>query len=209
MPYATGETPEVGDYVKNQWEQPGRVTRVHFAQDEEDLICIRWDDEGLKLLFFLCLRINASLQKNCVTCASHKPAACNRQLDSWGALYLVRGRQLLGHAPLVFAIASRTSGICIRSHTLSLNEATPTSLVSMAPHSSTPIASPSWPPPLRTSHRLTKLLPQSLLWTWKSGMRKAVSTILVTRPMLTGRAGDVAGEGFAKKRGSRVSVKCF
>ena len=52
-------------------------------------------------------------------------------------------------------------------------------------------------------------LPQSLLWTWKSGMRKALSTILVTRPMLTGRAGDVAGEGFAKKRGSRVSVKCF
>ncbi len=49
MPYATGETPEVGDYVK--WEQPGTVTRVHFAQDEEDLICIRWDDEGLKLLF--------------------------------------------------------------------------------------------------------------------------------------------------------------
>jgi len=77
-----------------------------------------------------------------VTCASHKPAACNRQLDSWGALYLVRGRQLLGHAPLVFAIASRTSGICIRSHTLSLNGATPTSLVSMAPQSSTPIASP-------------------------------------------------------------------
>ena len=51
MPYATGQTPEVGDYVKNQWEQRGTVTRVHFAQDEEDLICIRWDDEGLKLLF--------------------------------------------------------------------------------------------------------------------------------------------------------------
>ena len=51
MPYVGGETPEVGDYIKNQWEQPGRVTRVHFAQDEEDLICIRWDDEGLKLLF--------------------------------------------------------------------------------------------------------------------------------------------------------------
>ena len=45
------KTPEVGDYVKNQWEQRGTVTRVHFAQDEEDLICIRWDDEGLKLLF--------------------------------------------------------------------------------------------------------------------------------------------------------------
>lgn len=34
MPYATGETPEIGDYIKNQWEQPGTVTRVHFAQDE-------------------------------------------------------------------------------------------------------------------------------------------------------------------------------
>jgi hypothetical protein len=41
------------------------------------------------------------------------------------------------------------------------------------------------------------------------GMRKALSTILVTGPMLTRRAGDVAGEGFAKTRGSRVNVKCF
>jgi hypothetical protein len=55
----------------------------------------------------------------------------------------------------------------------------------------------------------SKLLLQSLLWTWKSGMRKALSIILVTGPMLTRRAGAVAAEGFAKKRGSRVSVKCF
>ena len=80
------------------------------------------------------------------------------------------------------AIASQTSRICSRSRTLSLNKATPTSLVSMAPLTLTPIASPSWPPPLRTSQRLTKLLPQSLLWTWKFGMRKALSTILVTGP---------------------------
>jgi hypothetical protein len=26
MPYASGETPKVGDYVKNQWEQLGTVT---------------------------------------------------------------------------------------------------------------------------------------------------------------------------------------
>jgi hypothetical protein len=51
MPYATGETPEVGDYIKNQWEQPGTVTRVHFAQDEEERVCVRWDDGGLELLF--------------------------------------------------------------------------------------------------------------------------------------------------------------
>jgi hypothetical protein len=51
MPYASGETLGVGDYIKSQWEQPGTGTRVHFAQDEEDLICIRWHDEGLKPLF--------------------------------------------------------------------------------------------------------------------------------------------------------------
>jgi hypothetical protein len=51
MPYATGETPEVGDYIKNRWEQPGTVTRVHFSQDEEERICVRWDDGGLELLF--------------------------------------------------------------------------------------------------------------------------------------------------------------
>jgi hypothetical protein len=28
MPYAGGETPVMGDYVKNKWEQPGTVTRV-------------------------------------------------------------------------------------------------------------------------------------------------------------------------------------
>jgi hypothetical protein len=51
MPYATGETPEIGDYIKNEWEQPGTVTRVHLAQDEEERICIRWVDGGLELLF--------------------------------------------------------------------------------------------------------------------------------------------------------------
>ncbi len=33
MPYAGGETPEIGDYVKNQWQQPGTVIGVHAAQD--------------------------------------------------------------------------------------------------------------------------------------------------------------------------------
>ena len=43
MPYASGETPKVGDYVKNQWEQPGTVTRVHAAQDEQERVCIMWE----------------------------------------------------------------------------------------------------------------------------------------------------------------------
>ena len=45
VPYATGEIPEVGDYVKNQWGQLGTVTRVRFAPNEEERICIRQDDE--------------------------------------------------------------------------------------------------------------------------------------------------------------------
>jgi len=51
MPYATGETPEIGDYIKNHWEQPGTVKRVHSAHDEEERICISWDDGGVELLF--------------------------------------------------------------------------------------------------------------------------------------------------------------
>ena len=51
MPYASGEMPKVGDYVKNQWEQPGTVTRVHAAQDEQERVCIMWKDGGICLLF--------------------------------------------------------------------------------------------------------------------------------------------------------------
>jgi uncharacterized protein (TIGR00369 family) len=49
MPYTGGETPEVGDHVKNQWEQPGTVTAVHVAQDDQERISIRWDDGGVDL----------------------------------------------------------------------------------------------------------------------------------------------------------------
>lgn len=49
MSYATGETPAVGDYVKNQWEQPGTVTRVHATQDGQERISVRWDDGGVDL----------------------------------------------------------------------------------------------------------------------------------------------------------------
>jgi uncharacterized protein (TIGR00369 family) len=49
MPYTSGETPEVGDYVKNQWEQPGTVTAVHAAKGGQEQISIRWDDGGVDL----------------------------------------------------------------------------------------------------------------------------------------------------------------
>ena len=50
MPYATGETPEVGDYVKNKYEQPGTVTKVQVVHGE-DRIRVMWDDGGIELPF--------------------------------------------------------------------------------------------------------------------------------------------------------------
>jgi hypothetical protein len=47
MPHASGETPEVGDYVKNKWEQPGAVTAVNAASGEHELVSTRWDDGGV------------------------------------------------------------------------------------------------------------------------------------------------------------------
>jgi uncharacterized protein (TIGR00369 family) len=49
MPYTSGETPEVGDYVKNNWEQPGTVTAVHATQGGHEQVSIRWDDGGVEL----------------------------------------------------------------------------------------------------------------------------------------------------------------
>ena len=51
MPYASGEVPFVGDYVKNQWEQPGTVLEVCLAGGNflHDQISVRWDDGGTDL----------------------------------------------------------------------------------------------------------------------------------------------------------------
>ena len=47
MPYATGEIPVPGDYVKNDLEQPGTVTRLRMASNGDDFVSIRWDDGGV------------------------------------------------------------------------------------------------------------------------------------------------------------------
>ncbi len=49
MPYTSGEIPEVGDYVKNKWEQPGTVTAVHALMSGYEQVSIRWDDGGIDL----------------------------------------------------------------------------------------------------------------------------------------------------------------
>ena len=47
MPYASGEVPVPGDYVKNQWEQSGTVIRVSVASNGEESVTVRWDDGGV------------------------------------------------------------------------------------------------------------------------------------------------------------------
>ncbi len=47
MPYVGGETPVPRDYVKNQSEQPGIVTRVRVDSNGDEFVSIRWDDGGL------------------------------------------------------------------------------------------------------------------------------------------------------------------
>jgi hypothetical protein len=51
VPYASGEVPIVGDYIKNQWEQPGTVLEVSLARGSilHDQISVRWDDGGTDL----------------------------------------------------------------------------------------------------------------------------------------------------------------
>jgi hypothetical protein len=36
MPYIGGETPKLGDYVKNQYEQPGTVKRLDRAKKDKE-----------------------------------------------------------------------------------------------------------------------------------------------------------------------------
>ena len=51
VPYTSGEVPVVGDYVKNQWDQPGTVLEVCLAAGNflHDQISVRWDDGGTDL----------------------------------------------------------------------------------------------------------------------------------------------------------------
>jgi hypothetical protein len=46
VPYANGEIPVLGDYVKNDLEQRGTVTRLRMASSGDDFVSIRWDDGG-------------------------------------------------------------------------------------------------------------------------------------------------------------------
>ncbi len=65
MPYATGETREVGDYVKNQWEQLGTVTRVHATQGTLERINVSWDDGGFDLPLAFAEEFTLLSRKSC------------------------------------------------------------------------------------------------------------------------------------------------
>jgi hypothetical protein len=43
VPYANGETPVPGDYVKNELQQPGPVTRVSVVSNGDEFVTIRFD----------------------------------------------------------------------------------------------------------------------------------------------------------------------
>ena len=47
MPYASGETPVLGDYIKNELEEAGTVTRLRMASNGDDFVTVRWDDSGV------------------------------------------------------------------------------------------------------------------------------------------------------------------
>jgi hypothetical protein len=47
VPYVGGETPVPRDYVKNDLEQAGTVTRLRMASSGDDFVSIRWDDGGV------------------------------------------------------------------------------------------------------------------------------------------------------------------
>ncbi len=44
MPYATGETPEVGDRISNSERRIGTVTHVSTDLGENPELIIKWDD---------------------------------------------------------------------------------------------------------------------------------------------------------------------
>ena len=47
MPYASGETPALGDYVKNKYDQPGTVILIGEPSNNKSLlVSVRWDDGG-------------------------------------------------------------------------------------------------------------------------------------------------------------------
>jgi len=44
LPYASGETPAIGDYVADEWEQQGTVIRVSSTPIVGDSVIVRWHD---------------------------------------------------------------------------------------------------------------------------------------------------------------------
>jgi hypothetical protein len=65
VPYVGGETPEVGDDAKNQWEQLGTVTRVHATQGALERINVRWDDGGFDLPLVFAEEFTLLSRKSC------------------------------------------------------------------------------------------------------------------------------------------------
>jgi hypothetical protein len=53
MPYVGSETPAVGDYVKNEWEQPALLPEFTNQKEQHERINVMWDDGWAELVFAL------------------------------------------------------------------------------------------------------------------------------------------------------------
>jgi len=82
MPYTSGETPEVGDYVKNKWEQPGTVTAVHSPTSVYEQVSIRWDDGGVDLPPTSAIEFTLLSRSSVVTCGLDPTAILRRGSES-------------------------------------------------------------------------------------------------------------------------------
>jgi hypothetical protein len=65
VPHVGGETPQVGDDAKNQWEQLGTVTRVHATQGALERINVSWDDGGFDLPLAFAEEFTLLSRKSC------------------------------------------------------------------------------------------------------------------------------------------------
>lgn len=78
MPYTSGETPEMGDHVKNKWEQPGTVIAVHVERGGREQVSVRWDDGGVDLPLTSAAEFTLLSRSSAATEGQDSPAASSR-----------------------------------------------------------------------------------------------------------------------------------
>jgi hypothetical protein len=91
MPYATGETPRIGDHVVHTSGKPGKITNVALNQGNlrgEDSVRVQWDDGSVGISMALASEFRfsseptdketAHFQSFCPTCEEERPTGADR-----------------------------------------------------------------------------------------------------------------------------------